>query len=54
MSKITEILLVKCANAVKKAAKKDMHEWPPSSIPIYYQPERPQQQVSVNNNNEKA
>lgn len=41
MKKTTEAFLAGCAKLLQKAAKKDLHEWPPTSVPIFYQPVRP-------------
>lgn len=41
MSKVANILSKKLAIMLENLVCRDMREWPPTSVPIYYQPQRP-------------
>ena len=45
MNKIATILSEKLAGKLDDLARRDMREWPPTSVPIYYQPQRPQRKA---------
>lgn len=45
MNKIATFLSEKLAGKLDDLARRDMREWPPTSVPIYYQPQRPQRKV---------
>ena len=40
MNKIATFLSEKLAGKLDDLAHRDMREWPPTSVPIYYQPQR--------------
>ena len=46
MNKIATFLSEKLAGDL---ARRDMREWPPTSVPIYYQPQRPQRETDDTN-----
>ncbi|GEM_PF-2063677 len=43
MKNVTVVFLKKLAEQLEKLAERDMREWPPTSVPIYYQPQRPRE-----------
>ena len=45
MNKIATFLSEKLAGKLDDLARRDMREWPPTSVPIYYQPQRPQRET---------
>ena len=45
MNKIATFLSEKLAGKLDDLARRDMREWPPTSVPIYYQPQRPQRKA---------
>ena len=45
MNKIATFLSEKLAGKLDDLARRDMREWPPTSVPIYYQPQRPQREA---------
>ena len=47
MNKIATFLSEKLAGKLDDLARRDMREWPPTSVPIYYQPQRPQRKVDL-------
>lgn len=46
MNKIATFLSEKLAGKLDDLARLDMREWPPTSVPIYYQPQRPQREAN--------
>ena len=50
MNKIATFLSEKLAGKLDDLARRDMREWPPTSVPIYYQPQRPQRKVEIRTN----
>ena len=44
MNKIATFLSEKLAGKLDDLAHRDMREWPPTSIPICYQPQHPQRE----------
>ena len=44
MNKIATFLSEKLAGKLDDLARRDMREWPPTSVPIYYQLQRPQRE----------
>ena len=52
VSKFKEVkssLSEKPAGKLDDLAHRDMREWPPTSVPIYYQPQRPQRETDDTN-----
>ena len=49
MNKIATFLSEKLAGKLDDLAHRDMREWPPTSVPIYYQPQRPQRETDDTN-----
>ena len=49
MNKIATFLSEKLAGKLDDLAHRDMREWPPTSGPIYYQPQRPQLETDDTN-----
>lgn len=52
VSKFKELkssLSEKLAGKLDDLAHRDMREWPPTSVPIYYQPQRPQREETRTN-----
>ena len=45
MNKIATFLSEKLAGKLDDLARRDMREWPPTSIPICYQPQHPQRET---------
>lgn len=54
METLKSKLLDLAAKTAECVAKHEMAEWPPVCLGHYYQPERPQQEVSANSDNKKA
>lgn len=49
MNKIATFLSEKLAGKLDDLAHRDTREWPPTSVPIYYQPQRPQRETDDTN-----
>ena len=49
MNKIAPFLSEKLAGKRDDLARRDMREWPPTSVPIYYLPQRPQGETDDTN-----
>ena len=49
MNKIATFLSEKLAGKLDALAHRDMREWLPTSVPIYYQPQRPQREKTRTN-----
>ena len=49
MNKIATFLSEKLAGKLDDLAHRDMREWPPTSVPISSQPQRPQRETDDTN-----
>ena len=49
MNKIATFFSEKLAGKLDDLARRDMREWPPTSVHIYYQPQRPQREEAKTN-----